>query len=174
MGRGSSARRGGGQNDLIPQPKKTSFSFGQECPSKFAGMSWTRRGAHISGHRPGVCGTPGGTNRVHRPASQGFTVVEYRKPSEKDNFAGTLARFLWSSGISENLCVFFFSCAFPAPYHSLRQKSLCIFIAFYCTVGKVEMSAASSSLEHFETRLRESQERTGLSNVTLRSKLQTC
>ena len=71
------------------------------------------------GHRPGVSGTPGGTNRGLPAGVPGaFLLFTVEKQTEKGIFAGTPAgcpRDIWPSrGVSEILCDFFL-CAFSAP-----------------------------------------------------------
>ena len=77
-----------------------------------------------SGHRPGVPGTPGGTNRgLPAGCPRDFLLFAIEKLTEKGIFAGTPAGCPRdtrpSKGFSENLSGFFL-CAFSAP----EKKSL--------------------------------------------------
>ena len=86
----------------------------------------------IPGHRPGVPGTPGGTNRGLPAGVPGISCyLLLKKRSEKGIFAGTRAGCPRDTrpprGFSEILCDFFL-CAFSAPY----EEPGFFFSRFHC------------------------------------------
>ena len=100
---------------------KSNFSLGQIGLEGSRQVYVQERKRHINlrkslGHRPGVPGTPGGTNGVYRPVSQGFPFIYNRQKGRKRPSLAWCPRDTWTCRwFSESLCEFFL-CAFSAPY----------------------------------------------------------